>query len=107
MFDILPKPKIHMKYFAFLTALAISINLHSQNTSLLNEGIPVFHGAKVTGNLPNTEFLFTVPATGERPITFSAENLPKGLSLDQTTGIIRGVVKEKGSYAVKVFATNV
>ncbi len=107
MFDILPKPKIRMKYFAFLTALAISINLHSQNTSLLNEGIPVFHGAKVTGNLPNTDFLFTVPATGERPITFTAENLPKGLSLDPTTGIIRGVVKEKGSYAVKVFATNV
>lgn len=100
------KPKIHMKYFSLLTAILLYLQIQSQNISSLNEGVPVFHGAKITGNYPNTEFLFTVPATGERPITFTAENLPKGLSIDEGTGIIRGMVKEKGFYTVKIFATN-
>ena len=72
----------------------------------LYEGVPVFHGAKITGNFPKTEFLFTVPATGERPITFTAENLPKGLTIEPSTGIIHGIVKEKGTYTVSVSAAN-
>ncbi len=106
MFDILPKHKFLMKYFHFLTALLFSLQIHAQNTSLLYEGPPVFHGAKITGNFPNTEFLFTVPTTGTRPITFSAENLPAGLSIEPASGIIRGNVKEKGSYTVKIIANN-
>ena len=62
---------------------------------LLYKGPTVFHGPQITGNLPATDFLFTVPATGERPITFSAVNLPVGLSIDPSSGIITGVVKEK------------
>ncbi len=92
-----------MKYFSILLALIFSQQLISQT---LYEGIPVFHGAKITGNFPNTEFLFTVPATGERPIEFTAQNLPQGLTIESSTGIIRGMVKDKGSYTVKIFATN-
>lgn len=95
-----------MKYFTLILYLLCSMSVNAQNSSSLFEGPPVFHGAKITGNFPNTEFLFTVPATGERPIAFAAQNLPEGLTIEPTTGIIRGVVKEKGSYRVKISATN-
>jgi len=74
--------------------------------SLLYDGAPVFHGAQVTGNYPNTDFLFTVPATGERPIQFVAENLPEGLGIDASSGIIKGIVKKSGTYPVKITASN-
>ena len=95
-----------MRYSLLLWCFCLSLGLNSQNTSLLFDGPPVFHGAKITGNYPGTELIFTVPATGTRPITFSAQGLPKGLSIEPTTGIIRGVVKEKGSYTVKIAASN-
>jgi alpha-galactosidase len=63
-------------------------------------------GPQVTGNYPNTDFLFTVPATGERPIQFIAENLPKGLTINTTNGIISGVVKKRGTFPVKITAIN-
>ena len=40
------------------------------------------NGAKVFGARPGSEFLFAIPASGDRPMTFAAEGLPKGLSLD-------------------------
>ncbi len=86
--------------------LLLCAQLFAQNIQPLCEGPPVFHGAQITGNYPGTDFLFTVPATGERPITFTAQNLPTGLSIETTSGIIRGVVKERGSYVVRISATN-
>ena len=35
-------------------------------------------------------FLFTIPATGERPMTFSATNLPEGLQVNPENGQITG-----------------
>ena len=37
---------------------------------------PRINGANVFGVRPGSPFLFTIPATGERPMTFSVENLP-------------------------------
>ena len=87
--------------FAFL-----SVGMSAQSGNVLFSGLPFFHGAKVVGNYPNTDFLFTVPVTGERPIQFDAENLPKGLSINKQTGFITGNVKEAGEYKIKVSATN-
>jgi len=67
---------------------------------------PRINGARVFGVRPGYPFLFTVAATGERPMTFSADGLPGGLQLDSETGRITGVVKEKGSYAVVLSASN-
>lgn len=93
----------------FLTILFLVSSLFSFSQTiqqLLYEGVPVFHGAQVVGNYPNTDFLFTVPATGERPIQFIAENLPKGLTINTTNGIISGVVKNEGTFPVKITAIN-
>jgi alpha-galactosidase len=90
-----------------ISLVLIQLMAFSQNLQqVLYEGVPKFHGAQVVGNFPNTDFLFTIPATGERPITFTAENLPEGLSLESYTGTIRGIVKQKGSFVVNISAVN-
>ncbi|MDD3160960.1 MAG: putative Ig domain-containing protein [Bacteroidales bacterium] len=67
---------------------------------------PRINGAKVFGVRPGSKFLFTIPATGKRPMTFAADGLPKGLKLDSQTGQITGTVKKAGTYNVKLTATN-
>lgn len=70
------------------------------------EGEPRINPPYVVGNYPGTEFVFAIPTSGERPMTWSAEGLPKGLALDEKTGIIRGIVNEAGDYGVKITAKN-
>jgi alpha-galactosidase len=67
---------------------------------------PRINGAKVFGARPGSPFLFTIPATGERPMKFSASNLPEGLVLDSSTGIIKGKVSKTGKYNVSLTAEN-
>ena len=49
---------------------------------------PRINGPKVTAATPGADFLYRIPATGIRPMSFAAEGLTKGLKLDQATGII-------------------
>ena len=67
---------------------------------------PKINCPAIFGARPGNPFLFTVAATGNRPMTFTAEGLPKGLSLDSQTGIIRGKVLEPGEFTVKLKAKN-
>lgn len=96
-----------MKIQVLVLLSAILFTANGQTIQqVLYEGPPVFRGAKVVGNKPNTELIFTVPATGERPITFVAHHLPTGLTLDNTTGIIRGIVRDTGTYKIRIDAKN-
>jgi len=67
---------------------------------------PRINGTKVFGVRPGSPFLFTVPATGERPMTFSADGLPAGLAIDPATGRVSGAIKDRGEYAVILRAEN-
>ena len=67
---------------------------------------PKISGAKIYGERPNKPFLYTIAATGSRPMTFDASNLPKGLTIDKRTGIITGAVSEKGEYNIILTAKN-
>ena len=67
---------------------------------------PRINGANVFGLRPGSPFLFTIPATGERPMKFTADDLPKSLKLDSATGRITGVLKRKGEYTVTLRAKN-
>lgn len=67
---------------------------------------PRINSARVFGVRPKAEFRYTIAATGDRPMTFSAEGLPKGLKLDAQTGIITGRLKKKGTYKVLLRAKN-
>jgi len=67
---------------------------------------PRINGASVFGVRPGSPFLFAIPATGERPMEFSAKDLPGGLKLDAETGIITGALKNKGEFTVTLGAKN-
>ncbi len=67
---------------------------------------PRINGPKVYGVRPGSPFLYRIPATGRRPIAFSAIGLPDGLTLDADTGIISGGVAHAGTYRVTLTARN-
>ena len=67
---------------------------------------PKINGAKVFGVRPGSPFLYTIAATGIRPMKFSAIGLPKGLKLDSKTGFISGRFDEKGTFNVVLKASN-
>ena len=67
---------------------------------------PRLTGARVFGVSPGKPVLYTVAATGDRPMTFSAKGLPAGLSLDAATGILCGSVAKPGVYEVALTAAN-
>ncbi len=67
---------------------------------------PRINGPNVFGVRPGAPFLYTVPATGNRPMTFSADNLPPGLKLDSASGQITGALETKGEFTVILHANN-
>ena len=60
----------------------------------------------VFGVRPGHPVLFTVEASGERPMQFSATDLPAGLKLNARTGMITGIVHERGIFRVTLHARN-
>jgi len=68
--------------------------------------VPRINGARVFGVRPGSPFLFIVPATGKRPIVFGADNLPQGLTIDSSTGLITGTLTTPGTYNVTLKAQN-
>jgi alpha-galactosidase len=67
---------------------------------------PRINGPNVFGVRPGSPFLYTIPATGERPMTFSVKRLPRGLHLDAQTGRITGSLSKAGEYKVILRARN-
>ena len=61
---------------------------------------PAIHGPRIVGGTPGRPFLFLIPATGDGPLTYSAKNLPAGLTLDAKTGIISGALAKAGTTPV-------
>ena len=83
--------------------------IHSSEKYILTpppSEFPKINGPKVFGARLGNPFLFTVPASGKRPLTFTAENLPRGLTLDSQTGMITGKVSEPGKYSTTIKARN-
>ena len=68
--------------------------------------IPKINGPNVFGVRPGSPFLYTIPATGQRPMQFSIDKLPAGLKLDAASGQITGYLKIKGEYPVVLQAKN-
>lgn len=67
---------------------------------------PRLNGPRIYGARPGHPFLFRVPAQGQRPMTFSARDLPPTLQLDPARGIITGITPARGEYRVTLQASN-
>ena len=67
---------------------------------------PRINGPALTGVTPGHEVLYVIPVTGVRPVTYGAKNLPRGLTLDPSSGIVRGTIAARGRYPVTFTARN-
>ena len=67
---------------------------------------PRINAPSVFGVRPKAPFFYTIPASGERPMEFSVDNLPGGLSINPATGQITGSLKSTGEYRVVLRARN-
>jgi len=67
---------------------------------------PRINGPSIFGVRPDHPFLYHIPATGDRPMSFSVEHLPGGLSLDVATGNITGTLHHRGTFTVTLHAKN-
>lgn len=101
--------------FAFILSLAVFCACAASAQSDLDQYIltpkpgpaPKVNGPTIYGVRPGHEFIYRIPATGERPMKFSAAGLPASLKLDPATGIIRGNAPSKpGTYEVTFTAAN-
>lgn len=75
------------------------------NIQLAKAERPAIHGARQVGATPKKPFLFLIAATGKGPLKFSAANLPKGLQLNEATGIISGAMEDAGTTVVTLTVT--
>lgn len=67
---------------------------------------PRINGARIFGVRPGSPFLFTIAATGNKPMKYSVEGLPEGLSCDQATGQISGIINKPGEYKTTFIVSN-
>jgi alpha-galactosidase len=94
----------------FLTGITLSISAAAAETAEIltpkAPDTPRINGAKVFGVRPGSPFMYTIAASGQRPMTFAADGLPEGLSLDPQTGRITGVLQKRGEHTVVLHAKN-
>jgi len=84
-------------------------NLGAETPRILTPPAPAtprVNGPGVLGVRPGSPFLYTIPATGQRPITFAVDELPAGLRVDAVTGRITGSLPKAGEYTVTLRAKN-
>lgn len=67
---------------------------------------PRVNGPGVIGVRPGSPFLYLLPVSGDRPMRYSAKNLPPGLHLDVQTGIVTGRIGVRGEHLVQFSAKN-
>ena len=67
---------------------------------------PRYNGPMVFGVRPGSPIIFRLPFSGERPMTFSVENLPSGAVLNADEGILGGKVNKAGEYKLILVAKN-
>src|SRR5579863_6619780 len=68
--------------------------------------VPRINGPKIYGVRPGAPFLYRIPATGQRPMTFAVERLPQGLQVDPQSGIITGRLPEPREWSCTLVARN-
>ncbi len=79
--------------FEFSGVPPVAIDVSSEEKIILTPPPPLsprINGARIVGVRPGHPFTFQIPATGVRPMRFSAEGLPEGLNLNHETGLISG-----------------
>ncbi len=98
-----------VRWSALLSLWLSSAALAAESGLILTPPAPAaprINGPSIFGVREDSPFLYTIPATGQRPMQFAADGLPDGVKLDTTTGQITGVAADRGQYKVVLRATN-
>ena len=67
---------------------------------------PRYNGPLVFGVRPGSPVIFRLAFSGDKPMKYAVEGLPKGVSLDPDKGVLSGSVAEKGDYPLVFIAKN-
>ena len=67
---------------------------------------PRYNGPLVFGVRPGSPVIFRLAFSGEKPMKYAVEGLPKGVTLDPDKGVLSGSVAEKGDYPLVLIARN-
>ena len=67
---------------------------------------PRFNGAPVFGVRPGSPVIYRFPVSGERPMKFTCDNLPVGLQLTESDGVLSGKIERAGNLTFTVTAEN-
>ena len=95
-----------MKKCAFLPIAALLMMPLATPSAAVAPAAPRINGPSVYGVRPGSPLLYSIPATGDRPMQFSVTDLPRGLALDTATGRVTGTLKRRGEYTVVLQARN-
>ena len=103
-----PRKTIPVSIISILLVAFLAGPLAAQRRSLTPKPAPAprINGPTIYGCRPRAPFAYAIPATGDRPIEFSAVGLPSGLMLDAKTGRITGTLGLKGTFTVMLRAKN-
>lgn len=66
---------------------------------------PRINGASTVGVTPGNEFLYSIPVSGQKPITVTVSPLPDGVAMKNGT-VLEGVIQQPGDYRITVTAAN-
>jgi hypothetical protein len=90
-------------------SLITTINACASDTATLvlsiTSSVPVITSPTAAAGGEEMSFSFQVTAS-ESPTSFGADDLPLGLSIDRTTGLISGISVYAGDFEATVFASN-
>ena len=67
---------------------------------------PRFNNAPVFGVRPGSPVIYRFAVTGERPMKFTCSNLPEGLQLTESDGVLSGKIEKAGNLTFTVTAEN-
>jgi len=67
---------------------------------------PRINGAGALGARPGSPIYYRIAATGQSPLRYAVEGLPRGLALDDREGVITGSVNEAGAYRIHLQVHN-
>ncbi|HEY6082960.1 MAG TPA: putative Ig domain-containing protein [Chitinophagaceae bacterium] len=98
--------------FLLILLISFAVPVYAQDTS--SSGIltpppapsPRINGPKIFGVRPGHPIIFIIPATGIRPMVFTAKHLPEGVKINRKTGELSGAIAAPGEYTLEIEAKN-